>query len=156
MVYKLELKASNFKSDTVCMGWQLVEILRNFDNITDAKWLVFDIYGTTHGDLSQLFEKNETGETVFESTKKLMLSVEQIIQFEQGVFCLVPNSEEIQFDDGPPETESSEGIQIKSSLLEIRAFDYTFFEVYSRNEEYLKKIKNNCSIQENLIFKTIN
>jgi len=155
MVYKLEVKANDFKSDTVCMGWQLIEILRNFECMTDVEWLIFDVYGTTHRDLSQLFEINETGEIIFESTKDLISSVEQVIQFEQGVFCLVPNSEEIQFIDGPPETESPEGMQIKGSLLEIRTFDYSFFEIYSRDKDCLEKIKNNCSLQKNLIFKGI-
>ena len=147
-MYKLEIKSSDFEIDTICMGWQLVKILKNFISLKSIKWLVYDVYGTTHDDLSQIFKPSECGKITFDSTESLISSVEKVVQFEQGVFCLVSNSEEIQFEDGIPETESSEGLQIKNSLLEIRAFDYTSFEVYSSNEEYLKKIKDNICLEQ--------
>lgn len=155
MVYKLELKSSNFESDTICMGWQLVGILKNFIDLEDTKWLAFDVYGTTHNDLLQLFKADETGGTTFDHTTSLISSVEKMIQFEQGVFCLISNSEIIQFEDGIPETESPEGLQIQNSFLEVRAFDYTLFEIYSSDKEYLEKIKNSVSNQDGLSFKTV-
>ena len=143
LVYKLEIEANSFECDTVCLGWQLVKILKNFTNLKDTKWLVFDVYGTTHDDMLQLFITDETGSVTFDSTESLIASVEKVIQFESGVFCLIPNSHKIEIEGGSPETEASEGMQIENALLEVRAFDYTFFEIYSHDKEYLEKIKSN-------------
>ena len=154
-MYKLEIEANNFEYDTVCLGWQLAKILMNFTDFKDTKWLVFDVYGTTHDDILQLFITDEAGRVTFDSTESLIVAVEKVIQFESGVFCLVSNSNKIEVEDDSPETESPEGMQIENALLEVRAFDYTFFEVYSHDKEYLEKIKKNLLIQDNLNLKVI-
>jgi hypothetical protein len=153
-VYKLEIRADDFESNTICMGWQLVEILKNFKDLKYRKWVVFDVYGTTHDDLLKLFKVDKTRKIDFDSTERLISSVEKVIQFEQGVFCLVSDSKKLEFKDGFPETEAPEGMQIKDSLVEIRTFDYTLFEIYSNNKKYLGKIKNYFSNQD-LNFKEI-
>lgn len=155
MIYKLEIKSENFESDTICMGWQLVDILKNFTDLKNMKWMVFDVYGSTHSNLLELFNKDENENILFEDTKHLISSVTEIVQFEDGVFCLVDDLEKIEFTNGIPETEASEGIQIKKSLLEIRTFDCSFFEIYSPEKKYLDKIKMNLPNQENLNYKEI-
>ena len=153
MVYKLEIRSIDFGMDTICMGWRLSKILRNFIDLKNIKWLVFDIYGTTQDDLSKLFEIDETGKIIFEDTETLISKVDKIIQFEQGVFSLISSFENIDFEELNLETEASEGLQIKNSLLEIRAFDYSYFEIYSNNKTYLKKIEESIAVtvEETLI-----
>jgi hypoxanthine phosphoribosyltransferase len=155
MIYKLEISSENFNTDTICMGWQLANILKDFVNLKNITWLVFDVYGSTHGDLLELFKKDKQKTVHFEDTKQLISSVSEVVQFETGVFCLVDKSEKIEFTKGVPETEAKEGIQIQKAILEIRTFDYSFFEVYSTDKKYLDKIKKKLPNQKDLDCKTI-
>ncbi|MBL1226734.1 hypothetical protein [Enterococcus sp. BWR-S5] len=147
MIYKLEIKSEHFHSDTTCMGWQLVDILKNFIDLKNLKWVVFDIYGSTHEDLLELFKKDKNETVFFENTEHLISSVNEVVQFETGVFCLIDSTKKIEFIDGIPETEAKERIQVQKEILEIRTFDYSFFEVYSADRKYLDKIKMNLPNQ---------
>lgn len=108
------------------MGWQLASLLQAVVKIKNIKWLAFDIYGTTRGDLGELFKKDNTGTAVFSNTNSLITSVEQVVQFEQGVFCLVRESDKVDSETETPETEAAEGMQLEKSILEIRTFDSSF------------------------------
>lgn len=97
------------------------------------KWKVYDVYGKTNKDLNELFKRNENEEIIFNTTENLNTSVNEVIQFEEGAFCLVSKSGEIEFENGLLETEAPEGLQIKSTFVEIRTFDYSYFEIYSND-----------------------
>lgn len=155
MIYKLEISSENFNTDTICMGWQLTDILKSFVNLKNIIWMAFDVYGSTHKDLLELFKKDKQNTVLFEDTKQLIFSVSEVVQFETGVFCLVDKSKKIEFSNGIPETEAKEGIQIQNAILEIRTFDYSFFEVYSTDKKYLDKIKTTLPNQKDLEYKII-
>lgn len=154
-MYKIEVKPLNFEDDMICLGWQLADILSNFEDLVDIKWAGFDIFGSTHTGLSELFKPDYDGNIVFDSTKKLIFSVKEVVQFERGVFCLLESSEKIEFEDGVPETEMPEGMQLKKSLLEIRTFDYSYFEIYSPKREYLDKIRMNLLNSKGVGYKEV-
>lgn len=117
------------------MGWQLASLLQAVVKIKNIKWLAFDIYGTTRGDLGELFIKDNAGIVVFSNTNSLITSVEQVVQVEQGVFCLVRESDKVD-----SETEAPEGMQLEKSISEIRTFDFSFFEIYSAEKNILNEI----------------
>lgn len=122
------------------MGWQLASLLQAVVKIKNIKWLAFDIYGTTRGDLGELFIKDNAGIVVFSNTNSLITSVEQVVQFEQGVFCLVRESDKVDSETETPETEAPEGMQLEKSISEIRTFDFSFFEIYSAEKNILNEI----------------
>lgn len=155
MIYKLEIRSENFQSDVICMGWQLSQILKAFISLSGISWAIYDIYGSTNSNLFKLFPKDKFDNIFFKNTADLISSVNKIHQFESGVFCLVDKNKKIKFLDDVPETESDEGIQVKNALLEIRAFDYTYFEVYSEDLEFLERIKIKLPNGDDLTYKKI-
>ncbi|MFP7287636.1 hypothetical protein SFC15_15520 [Shouchella clausii] len=69
--------------------------------------------------------------------------VKRVIQFESGVFIAVEKGKKINWNfDHLPETEESEGLQHPLAEIEIRAFDYSFFEIYGNDIEAKKTILN--------------
>ena len=90
-----------------------------------------------------MFPENSQELCVALSTDKLMDKVKKVIQFESGVFIAVQKKKKIEWDfERLPETEVSEGIQHSLADIEIRTFDYSFFEIYSNNIEVKKTILN--------------
>ncbi|MFJ5965955.1 hypothetical protein [Bacillus sp. NPDC093026] len=126
-----------FNDELSCLGEQLAKILfciKGFKQ--DYQWFVFDVFGSTHSSLFELFPTQDLSAM---STDELIDSVNQIVQFESGVFIGFQKGLQIEWDlNSTPETEEDEGIQHPLAEIEIRAFDFSYFEVYG-NDKNLKE-----------------
>lgn len=153
--FKLEIKAKNFNNDIICTGEQLTKVLFSLNKLKNVKWLAYDVYGSSKKDLKNLFKIDEEY-SLFNDTKSLINSIYNVIQFEEGVFIMISNDENvIDYADGIPFTEYEEKMQILNSLLEIRMFDFSYIEIYSNNIKLLELIKNSIPNQEDLKIKEI-
>ncbi|EKF33736.1 MULTISPECIES: hypothetical protein [Bacillus] len=129
-----------FNDELSCLGDQLAKILFCIKELKqDYKWYVFDVFGSTHSSLFELFPDKDL---IAMSTDKLIDSVRQVVQFESGVFIGFQKGLQIEWDlNSMPETEEDEGIQHSLADIEIRAFDFSYFEVYG----------NDIKIKEHLV-----
>ena len=68
----------------------------------------------------------------------------KVIQFERGVFIAFPTNKEVLWKKNLlPQTEALAGLQHPESEIEIRAFDYSYFEVYTLRDA-LSKVLRSC------------
>lgn len=142
--FMLKVRGSQFFNEELsCLGSQFAEILTSIKDYTESHdWYVFDVLGTSSSPLHELFHENSQELCVL-STDKLMDKIKKVIQFESGVFMAVQKEKKIEWDfEHLPETEANEGIQHSLADIEIRTFDYSFFEIYSNNIEVKKTILN--------------
>ncbi|KGR85308.1 hypothetical protein [Lysinibacillus odysseyi] len=148
--FKLTIRGMDFFNEELsCLGWQFAEVLKSIKNHTENyDWYIFDVLGTSNSGLLDLFPLNTSGLCVVLSTNELIDKVKKVIQFESGVFIAVQKGKEVNWDFGClPGTEESEGLQHPFAEIEIRAFDYSFFEFYGRNVEIKQSVLNH--FQEN-------
>lgn len=143
--FMLKVRGSDyFNEELSCLGCQFAEILLSLKGHTENhEWYIFDVLGTSKSSIDELFQKNPQGVCTVLSTDELIDTVKRVIQFESGVFIAVEKGEKINWDfDHIPETEESEGLQHPLGVIEIRTFDYSFFEIYGINIEVKKTILN--------------
>lgn len=143
--FMLKLRGIEFFNEELsCLGWQLAEILISLKDYTKThEWYIFDVLGTSESSLHDLFPKNPQELCIVLSTEELIDKVKRVIQFESGVFIAVQKGKTINWEfDNLPETEESEGLQHPLAEIEIRTFDYSFFEIYGNNIKVEKTILN--------------
>lgn len=143
--FKLKIRGMDFFNEELsCLGWQFAEILKSIKDYTENhNWYIFDVLGTSNFSLIELFPINTSGLCIVLSTDELIDKVKKVIQFESGVFIAVQKGEEINWDlDCLPETEESEGLQHPFAEIEIRTFDYSFFEIYGMDVDIEKIVLN--------------
>lgn len=143
--FMLKLRGHEFFNEELsCLGWQLAEILKSIKEYTRTHdWYIFDVQGTSQISLHNLFTKNTQKLCIVHSTDELIDKVKRVIQFDSGVFMAFQKEGEIKWDfDDLPETEEREGLQHPLAEIEIRMFDYSYFEVYSNNLEVEKILVN--------------
>lgn len=142
--FMLKVRGSEFNEELSCLGWQFAEILISLKDYTkNHDWYIFDVLGTSKSALHELFPRDSQELCIVLSTGELIDKVKRVIQFESGVFIAVQKGNKIYWDfEHLPETEENEGLQHPLADIEIRAFDYSFFEIYSNNIEVEKAILN--------------
>lgn len=143
--FMLKVRGSDFFNEELsCLGSQFAEILTSIKDYTESHdWYIFDVLGTSKSPLHELFPKNPQELCVVSSTDKLIDKVKKVIQFESGVFIAVQKGKKIEWDlEYLPETEEDEGIQHLFADIEIRTFDYSFFEIYTKKIEVKRTILN--------------
>ncbi|KOS61805.1 hypothetical protein FJQ98_18580 [Lysinibacillus agricola] len=143
--FMLKVRGNKFFNEELsCLGWQLAEILISLKDYTESHdWYIFDVLGTSKTSLHELFPKNPKELCIVLSTDELIDKVKTIIQFESGVFIAIQKGKKINWNfNHLPETEESEGLQHLFAEIEIRTFDYSFFEIYGNNIEVKKTILN--------------
>jgi hypothetical protein len=143
--FKLKIRGMDFFNEELsCLGWQFAEILKSIKDYTENyNWYIFDVLGTSNFSLVELFPINKSGLCIVLSTDELIDKVKKVIQFESGVFIAVQKGEEINWDFAClPETEESEGLQHPFAEIEIRTFDYSFFEIYGMDVDIEKIVLN--------------
>ncbi|WP_028596377.1 hypothetical protein [Paenibacillus assamensis] len=143
--FLLKVRGSEyFNEELSCLGWQFAEILLSLKEYShDYIWYIFDVSATSESSLYELFPKHSQEFFSVLSTDELIASVKRVIQFESGVFIAVQKGAGVDWDfDQLPETEESEGLQHPLAEIEIRTFDYSFFEIYGSNIEVKKIILN--------------
>jgi len=121
--FKMKVK---YNADFQTLGTQLEDLLLKIAHKKgNLAWYVFDT------------NDNETfSEPIdyYENTTLLADKVKEVEQFHYGVFIAFGLDEKINWDnDYLPDTEEDEGIQHKRAILEIRAMDTSYFEVYFRD-----------------------
>ncbi|PSL40934.1 hypothetical protein B0H99_10366 [Planomicrobium soli] len=133
-----------FNEELSCLGWQLAEILNPLKDYTQFhEWYIFDVTATSKAAITELFPKNPQESFVVLSTDELIDTVKRVIQFESGVFIAVQKGKEVNWDvDHLPDTEENEGLQHPLAEIEIRPFDYSYFEIYGNNNKVKKTILN--------------
>ncbi|TPE68201.1 hypothetical protein [Halalkalibacterium halodurans] len=88
-----------------------------------------------------MFPLDAENKTMVTSTNRLIDKVKEVIQFESGVFIAIRKDKKINWEtDFLPVTEEDEGLQHPFADIEIRAFDYSYFEISGMDFEVEKKI----------------
>lgn len=127
--YIIKLSGEYFGNEVSCLGGQFAEILNCILQETEQlSWYVFDVFGSSHQSLDVLFPKPFCE---IENTVVLINKVKDVVQFQSGVFIGVHRETRVDWDiDFLPETEEGEGLQHPSAVIEIRPFDFSYFEIY--------------------------
>jgi hypothetical protein len=116
-----------FGDTTSCLGGQLIVLLRVIDAFyPHLRWYVADVR-TTGGSLTSYRQSTPvlTGDT-----KLLIEAVQNVEQFESGVFAGVPCSiEQPRFRSGGLWTEDEDCADLCDALIEVRAFDTSYWLV---------------------------
>jgi hypothetical protein len=148
---KFALKISGseyFNEEFSCYGDQLVKILTPLSSFfKNDHWYVFDVSASTK-EANHPFLSPELKDTPMKlSMEDLIDKSSKIIQFDSGVFMSFQKNKIVHWDPNfLPLTESEEGLQHPLADLEIRAFDYSYFEIYGNNKEIKEKILKELSI----------
>lgn len=127
-----------------CLGKQLKIILEVvMDYLKDNEWYISDV-SDNENIASIIFECNINEIRKIDDTNTLLSKINLIDQFYSGVFIAVrkEKNEQVYFHE-VPETETEEGLQYQDAEVEIRAFDTSYFEIYTKDEALKKKI---CSV----------
>jgi hypothetical protein len=134
----LHLVPAVFGSETSCLGHQLIELLRVIERLyPDLKWYVADVQ--TIG--PSLTTRREPVPSFVGDTKTLIHAARKVEQFESGVFVGVPNSlERPVFRAGGLWTEDEEDADLGDALVEVRAFDTSYWSVATANPDVVRDI----------------
>ncbi len=143
-MHKLFLKNTDFYDEYCCTGTQVAFILEQIYNFDDTlKWYAFDlIFGIKEIDGAFLYEISNNTESEIENFKEFIQKISNVTQFDSGVFMAFENNAKPKWAANiRPLTEENEGLQHTEAIIEIRMFDYSTIEVYTRDEKYLDIIK---------------
>jgi hypothetical protein len=144
--FQLNLDKRSFGDNVICLGEQLSSILETIkDETKECTWYIFDIAGSSKESILDIFQTDiNTGICKINNTEELIESVRRIIQFERGVFIAIRKDVTLARNlNCIPETEEDERLQIPESEVEIRTFDYSYFDIYGTNEKIRIKL-NDC------------
>lgn len=116
-----------------CLGCQLVELLEFIEKlIPNALWYFFDVESNEQQkEYPKSFGINIT------DLKEIGIQTEQ---FLSGVFIAMQENSKIENVDIRTEDDEYRTLNTDGVILEIRAFDTSYFEVYSDSYEIIKKI----------------
>lgn len=152
--YRVLIKSECFPKDNViCLGTQLIDIIKFINNFLPSHiWYSADIEALESKiNLNKFkgFRLKRIGSD-FQFTE----FCSKIMQFIWGVFlCLDSNllSQNIQEIELGTEDEPFRPINCNGIILEIRAFDTSFFEIYSVDLALMKELSKhyNVSIEQN-------
>ncbi len=147
--FKILLKKENFyPAEVICLGSQLITIIQSLKQILPSHiWYAADVdaFNIIPNDLIlNSFFPEEVGDDDFfiEICKK-------ITQFLRGVFLAVDiqfSNQNISNNEVGTEDEQFRPIELDGILLEIRAFDTSFFELYSENEKLINQLAGVFSV----------
>jgi hypothetical protein len=127
-----------------CTGLQLVEILMILKvRLTDHRWLIADV-STNDGKIPAEIIFGQL--SIISSTEELIEISSNIDQYLSGIFLSIPmriNNPRMRI---LLDTEDDPTLDLEDSILEIRAFDTTYFEVYSSELDILRVISNHFKL----------
>ncbi len=140
----LILSKKDFNDDICCTGEQLAFVIRSiFNENNTLKWYSFDLIFSSLVGEEKLFGKVENGIILkMDDMERIINRISNVIQFESGVFIAFFNNINPVWDfNNLPETEEEEKLQHIEALIEIRLFDFTSIEIYTREKKYIDIIK---------------
>lgn len=133
-----------YPSTVICLGSQMISLIDFLETrLPPHTWYIADIdaIGQTtkkYNIQSRLIKKIGPAS----SLKKICAEIDQ---FLSGVFFAVQNGQQDESIDVEVDTEDKPFriLNINGVLLEIRAFDTSFFDFFSENEKILKELSEN-------------
>lgn len=152
--YLIRLKANVFKQFyAACLGEQLLQILLFIENLIPSHvWYGANI--ETNFNNEYILNFNSFSLKKIGGISNLKKIAKGTDQFFSGVFIVIKfenliKEELIQIDTEDPEFRP---LDIDRVIIEIRAFDKSYFEIYSEDYDLMQKIANhyNCTIQKPL------
>lgn len=138
--YLTRISGSDFHfSDASCLGKQLLELLDFIESLIPShNWYLADIDAAPLGEFS-IFSEGRLKKIEYPMLKLLC----NINQFLSGVLIMVDEKcSEIRNPEVYTEEEEFRVINMSGVILEIRAFDVSYFEIYSKEFNLIKKISD--------------
>ena len=141
--FKLYLSNEHFYPDTViCLGSQMSSIAKFLKtSLTPHTWYGADIDAV--GPAIRKYDLSSENIKIIGSDSSLIKICSEVDQFLSGVFIAIQHdySNNATLDaEITTEDDSFRALNIEGVLIEIRAFDTSFFEIFSENEMILKKL----------------
>lgn len=143
--FQILIQKENFNDNFICLGSQLITII-NFlkDVLLPHIWYAadIDVLGETLIDYSFFLKKIGDDSILIDICAK-------IDQFLSGIFVAIdnrilnPNIEQIEVGT---EDKRFRSLPLDGVLIEIRAFDTSFFEIYTEDEGIIKKLANKFNV----------
>jgi hypothetical protein len=141
----VRLRGENIDGGYVCCrGSQLARIVTALiDQLGDLTWYGADIeiYGVSNlskGDLPRLIG----------NTNRFLKEIQTIDQFLRGVFLGVGGSNANPRFRENMDTEDPVDVDLGDAVVEIRAFDTTFFEIITRDKNLAATLVDNFGVSE--------
>jgi hypothetical protein len=131
----IRIGPKEFNSTVACLGTQLIDIVSRVDSIVgNLCWYCADV--AAHMALPDCFTFQSYPKLIGTSDE-LKHALRDIDQFESGVFFATENCEQFVVCESVEFFTHSkqEFREIGNACLEIRAFDYSYFEVYIRSRD---------------------
>lgn len=118
-----------------CLGKQAVQIVSAVAEATpNVTWLAADVETNDHRPVP-------AGVATIGDTARMLEYVGSVVQFFSGVFVAVPEALEHPRLRECPETEDPRFVDMGDGLVEIRAFDTSYFEVAASTAELLNHLR---------------
>jgi len=131
---------ANLSGDKLsCEGYQLVELLSWLQKYYDGVWYIGDL---TFNEFQSALEKYNSGTPLLiGDTNCLIEIINPEIQLFTGVFLLFTEKQEnINILD--IDTEAALFENFANEIIQIRAFDTSYFEVYTYDSMLINEMKN--------------
>lgn len=136
----IKLSGKEINNEIACTtGSQLVKTLQIIkEDLIECVWYCGDI--STNHDLRTGSSKQRVESFKIEDTEQLIQLAIQVDQFLSGVFVAIPKNIYYLSLDHDFDTESDPTNDLGEAILEIRAFDTSFFEFYSSKPEIIGRL----------------
>ncbi|MBU6382696.1 MAG: hypothetical protein KGR16_00040 [Verrucomicrobia bacterium] len=143
--FQLILSTEHFYPSTaICLGSQMISIIDFLETkLPPHTWYSADINA-----IGQATKKYNLQSRIIKklgTASSLIKICAEIDQFLSGVFFAIQGSQQCESIDIEVDTEDNPFriLNIDGILLEIRAFDTSFFNFFSENEKILKELSEN-------------
>ena len=148
--YRILITRKCYPHDEVIgLGGQLISIVNNIGKyLLPHKWYAADVEAI--GENVSKYDLKGIQVKLLGTDLQLIDYCKGIDQFIWGVFICVDDNFLFQDIDGlelETEDEPFRSIDFDGVLIEIRAFDTAFFELYSDNYEFIRKIADDYDIE---------
>lgn len=134
------------RDDFICLGSQLIYIVNSIKELLPRHvWYGADVDAVGRG--WKKYNLNNIKLNVIGSDLQFIEYCSEIEQFIWGVFLCIdsnwlPENIELETEDSPFRSIPCNGV-----LIEIRAFDTSYFELYSDNKVLMKKISKIYNVE---------
>ena len=147
---RFKILKKNFSDRFTCLGSQLITIIHFLQEILGPHvWYVGNIEAnneTSYGNRFDSFSIEKLG-----SDSSLIQLCSETDQFLSGVFIAVNveyAEQEIKDIELGTEDEEFRPLNMRGVLIEIRAFDTFYFEIYSENEKIIRELGKKLDLDE--------
>jgi hypothetical protein len=142
-IKQVTLSRLNLNNDKVsCTGEQLAMILKEVESqLDEPTWYAVDVLARNYYCL-ELYEQKEGRQIPFKvgTTQDLVNFALPVPQFESGIFLAVPTSLGPNITWSPNSFNTEDQEFIEPCTFMIRAFDTSYFEVLSKDEDIIDRI----------------